>query len=449
MLLRFILLLGYLALANTALAQERQRLTILTSFPDSVYRPFKRAFEARNPNIDLFILNRKTSSAISYIEDGAGHQVDLFWASAPDAFEILKKATKLLPINLPQVARSAKILGFPVNDPQGFYAGFAISGYGIMWNRNYLKARKLPEPSNWSDLRRGIYANHIGISAPSRSGTTHLIIEIILQSQGWQKGWQTLLEIGGNLATVTARSYGVPSGVEQGHFGLGLVIDFFGLRSKAKHHWIRFRYPDQTLMLPANIALVKGAKNPSAARKFIEFLLSEDGQRILFKPEISRLPVLRKVYLKAPKTVPNPFNALRRPGTSLFDVAHSRQRYHLVNALFDQLITFRLRELKEAWALVHRAEKLLRRRSDARFVREIGRARALLQMVPVSKQLAADSKFLALFSRHKPGYAVSARQSQLENEWRRSALQRYEAAAQIAEKLVERLQRRKSGGRAQ
>lgn len=425
-----------------ASAQERQQLIILTSFPDSVYEPFKRAFEKINPDIVLFILNRKTSSAISYIQDGAGHQVDLFWASAPDAFEILKQSGKLQNLQMAGRGQHANILGFPINDPDGFYVGFAISGYGIMWNSSYLTARKLPEPASWSDLRRAIYANHIGISAPSRSGTTHLIVEIILQSEGWRKGWQTLLEIGGNLATVTARSYGVPSGVEQGHFGVGLVIDFFGLRSRARGHRVRFRYPNETMMLPANIAMIEGAKNPAAARRFIQFLLSDEGQRILFDPAISRLPVMPQIYRDAPQGFPNPFRIKARPGARLFDITTSRKRYHLVNALFDQLITFRLRELKDAWSLVHQAEELLRRRDAPKLRRELARARALLQTIPVSRSLAGDGRFSSLFTRHKPGYAVSARQTALERAWRQDASHRYDAAAQIAERTVEQLRQR-------
>ncbi len=35
---------------------------------------------------------------------------------------------------------------YPINDPDGYYPGFAASGYGMMWNSRYLKAKKLPAP---------------------------------------------------------------------------------------------------------------------------------------------------------------------------------------------------------------------------------------------------------------------------------------------------------------
>ncbi len=61
-----------------------------------------------------------------------------------------------------------------------------------MWNERYVKANKLPEPKEWQDLAEPAYYDHVSMAAPSRSGTTHLTIETILQGEGWDKGWATL-----------------------------------------------------------------------------------------------------------------------------------------------------------------------------------------------------------------------------------------------------------------
>lgn len=432
-------LLGMVSVPDARASEERQQLVIVTSFPDSVYLPFKKAFEATHQNVELRVINRKTSAAISYIQDGASPQADLFWASAPDAFEVLKSDGRLGKLPKDLKPQPSDIRGYPLHDPDGYYAGFAISGYGLMWNMDYLSSRKLTVPDDWEDLKRSVYQNHLGITAPSRSGTTHLIVEILLQGKGWDEGWRTLVEIGGNLATVTARSYGVPHGVERGHFGIGLVIDFFGLRSKASGRMVEFRYPAGTAFLPANIALVRGARNTQAAKLFISYLLSDDGQKLLFRPDISRLPVRRTVYQTAPEGFPNPF-ALPVSGAGLlFDIQLSRQRYHLVNALFDQLITFRLRELKEAWSLVHKAEARIDTDKQPELAAEILKARRLLEKMPVSEQQSRNAEYASVFSRHKPGFTVSNMQSKLETDWKIGAIKRYDEAAQIAELVLERL----------
>jgi phosphoglycerate transport regulatory protein PgtC len=80
-----------------------------------------------------------------------------------------------------------------------------------MWNTRYMAANKLPAPKEWADLVKPEYFGHVAMSSPSRSGTTHLTVETILQGEGWEKGWTQLLQIAGNCAAVTDRSFACPT----------------------------------------------------------------------------------------------------------------------------------------------------------------------------------------------------------------------------------------------
>ncbi len=411
------------------------RLIILTSFPDAMFDPYKRAFQAKHPDLTIHILNKKTSAAISYIQDKSSTQVDLVWASAPDAFEMLKQSGHLRKREDAGDDPVKRVAGYPLDDPDGYYTGFAISGYGVMWNTEYLARYNLAPPANWDDLARADYAGHLAITAPSRSGTTHLIVEIILQSKGWREGWNLLLRMSGNLATVTARSFGVRDGISVGRFGTGPVIDFFGFSSMATGKPVGFAYPAETVLLPANVAIVEGAQNLPAAAAFIRFLKSAEGQRILFKPEISRLPVRADVYKDAPGAIPNPFDGSIRTKGLIFDSNLSRQRYHLVNVLFDVLITHRLTAAKAAWASLREAEAALTASPDRELLARIAEARNLLTQVPVAEEASRKPSFTGLFSRKKPGFAVSQRQAALEAEWAANAKSRYAEARKIGDEV--------------
>ena len=284
------------------------KVVIVTSYPKDLTGPFKKAFEAKYPGTMVEVLQKKTSAGVKYIQETAqGNTSDLMWASAPDAFEVLK-GDGLLTRYAPKASGIPKNIGsYPINDPDGYYIGFAGSGYGIMWNTRYLKAKKIPVPKEWADLKKPVYHNHVGMSAPSRSGTTHLTVETVLQGEGWDKGWASWKEMAGNFKMVTERSFGVPEGVNSGDFGVGVVIDFFGFSSKATGFPVDFVYPTVTTLVPANIAIVKDAPHPQAAAAFIEYLLSIEGQELLLDPAIRRLPVNPATYAKAPKDFPNPF----------------------------------------------------------------------------------------------------------------------------------------------
>jgi ABC-type Fe3+ transport system substrate-binding protein len=96
----------------------------------------------------------------------------------------------------------------------------------------------------------------------------------------------------GNAAAVTDRSFAVPDGVNNGQYGIGIVIDFLALAGKYSGYPVDFTYPTMTAVVPANIALVAGAKNADEAKKFMAYTMSVPGQQILFEPKIGRLPIL-------------------------------------------------------------------------------------------------------------------------------------------------------------
>jgi ABC-type Fe3+ transport system substrate-binding protein len=335
-----------------------------------------------------------------------------------------------------------KIGSYPINDPDGYYTGFAGSGYGIMWNTRYLKAKKIPAPKEWADLKKPVYHKHVGMSAPSRSGTTHLTVETVLQGEGWDKGWATWKQMAGNFKMVTERSFGVPEGVNSGDFGIGIVIDFFGFSSKATGFPVDFVYPTVTTLVPANIAIVKDAPHPKAAAAFIEYLLSIEGQELLLDPGIRRLPVNPSTYAKAPKDFPNPFKDKSIGAAVKFDVGISKDRYNIVNSLFDVMITYRRQDLVKAIGAIQKAEAALAGKSNPKVEALISKARALVTAMPISEVEALDRKFPGVFTsdvykkRKKASVKVPQRQAEIEEKWDSFTKKNYAQAEEKAKQAL-------------
>jgi ABC-type Fe3+ transport system substrate-binding protein len=416
-------------------AALEDKLVIVTSFPKDLTSVYQRAFQQKYPGTKVEILNKQTNAGIKYLQETASsNQSDIFWASAPDAFEVLKDSKLLAPYKPKAPGIPAKVGAFPVHDPEGFFMGFAASGYGIMYNTRYMAAKKLPKPKEWADLEKPIYFDHVAISAPSRSGTTHLTIETILQGEGWDKGWATLKAMAGNFAQVTERSFGVPDGVNSGTFGIGIVIDFFGFSSAASGFPVEFVYPTVTTLVPANVAIVKSAPHPKAAAAFVEYLLSPEGQELLFDKGIMRLPVLPAAYAKAPAGIPNPFKDTSIGAAVKFDTKLSKGRYHLVNSLFDQTITFRLNDLKAATKAIYEAEAALAKKPNAEAQKLIAEARKLIVAMPASETEANDPALAKVFKTLKKGEKPAERQAEVEKRWDAFAKANYAKAKELAEK---------------
>ena len=408
-------------------------VTVLTSFPKELTTAYQKAFEAANPGIKVEILNKNTTAAVAYVRElPEGQRPDVMWASAPDAFEVLARY-KLLQAAPDTVNKSApaKIGNYPLNDPQGMYYGQALAGYGMMWNTRYLTANKLPAPKEWADLTKPEYFGHVAISSPSRSGTTQLTVETILQGEGWEKGWRQLLEMMGNAAAVTDRSFAVPDGVNNGQYGIGIVIDFFGLAGKYSGFPVDFVYPTMTAVVPANIALIAGAKNSDEAKKFMAYTMSVPGQQLLFDPKISRLPILPYSQLKAPAGYPVPQEVAARAKVQ-FNSELGEARYPVVISLFDQMVTFRLKELQNATKAIHEASKALKAKPNAKGNELLAQARSLAYTPLVGEANVKNEEFLEVFRKSRRDVAVSKQLTGMEQMWADKSKANYERAAQLA-----------------
>jgi len=421
------------------------KVVVVTSFPKDLSGKFKAAFEKKYPGVTVEVVGKKTTAGIKYIQETKSNNgTDLFWASAPDAFEVLKGDNLLAKYTSKVKGIPSKVGSYPVNDPDGFYTGFAAAGYGMMWNTRYLKANKLPAPKEWIDLAKPIYFGHTGMSAPSRSGTTHLTVETLLQGDGFNKGWAKMKNIAGNFKTVTARSFGVPDGVNSGDFGVGIVIDFFGLSSIGSGFPVGFVYPTVTTLVPANIGVIKNAPNSANAKLFIDFLLTPQGQEILLDPKIRRLPVNPKTYSKAPKDFPNPFKDSSIGAAVKFDVLLSKSRYNLVNSLFDVMITYRLDDLRDTMSAIYKAEKALGNKNNPKAKKLIADARALVAKLPISEAKANDPAFNKIFKKkRKKAKDISkyagTRQAEVEADWDKQVVSNYKQAKQKAEQALKSL----------
>ena len=423
--------------AAASAADPAPRLNILTSFSPEFYNPFIQAYHRHNPGVQIQILNKKTTAAITEIERGNRRQFDIFWSSSPDAFAVLKQDGKL--------HRSSYRPSYPpldpahprYGDPEGYFFNFAFSGVGYMWNGTLLKKQGIAAPTSWRDLAHPRFYGQLAVSTPSRSGTTHMIVENLLQAMGWHEGWRFILQVSGNLETITARSFSVPDGVANGRFSVGLVIDFLATAKRYSQKEIAFRYGDPLILTPAGIALLNHGTNTGQAVAFIDFLLSPEGQKILLQPEIGRQPVSGALFTDKGTGRPPLLQFIRQGTIRAYDTELSRRRYQLVNALFDQLVTYRLLERRKIWKQLLWLSKIHGKTRLA----ELGITDKVLGLVcdvPVTEKESLDAELNQLFAATTTGER-SRKKRALQHRWDDFATRRFQEAEAALAKAAERL----------
>ena len=107
-----------------------------------------------------------------------------------------------------------------------------------------------------------------------------------------------------------------------------------------------------------------------------------------------------------------------------------------MHSLFDQTITFRLKELQTATKAIHDAEQKLAGKSNPQAADLIKQARALAFAPIVSSSLAGQKDFLKLFASNKKEVAVSKQVTGLEESWNRRARENYAKATELAQQAA-------------
>jgi ABC-type Fe3+ transport system substrate-binding protein len=202
-------------------------------------------------------------------------------------------------------------------DPERHWFGTALSGFGIVYNREVLAELGVPEPVYWSDLADPALRGWIALVNPGQSGSITTAFDAILQQRGWERGWQILRRAAANARYFSASSPRAPIDVSLGDAAVGICIDFYGrYQSQAVKDaggGDRVGYvdpPGVTMIDPDPISMLRGAPHADVARRFIEFCLTPEAQSLWqFRDddpgedglgparfELRRMPVLRSMY---------------------------------------------------------------------------------------------------------------------------------------------------------
>jgi iron(III) transport system substrate-binding protein len=217
-------------------------------------------------------------------------EADIFWGGESALFDKLADQKLLVKLELPKELADAvpptlgKPKPNPLKDPNGYWIGTALEPYGLVYHPRLLRRLGVPEPRDWEDLLHPKLKGNVAQCAPTRSSSSHATYEIILQSKGEQPGWEWLRRLAANTGIFTARSRDVPSVVAKGEFAAGFAVpSYMAFEEVLAGFDIKFVAPKNAFVTPEPMAILAGAKHPKAARAFIEFLLTERGQRVFME----------------------------------------------------------------------------------------------------------------------------------------------------------------------
>ncbi len=253
------------------------KIMLYTSVPIDTINKVKTEFEKKQPGIELNIFRSGTGKVMSriYNEIDEGQiQADLIWVADFTVGEELKNKGQLLKYKSPH----ADNIIYSLKDKDDYYYAARLLNMVIAYNTDNVK--KIP--TSYRDLLNPEYKDKIGLADPSYSGAALYTVVTLAQTEEF--GWDYFVRLYENEMQIISGNGTLIQNIADGQLDMGLTIDFMvrDLKNKNSDISIDYIFPEEGVVLvPSPIAVTKDCQNLPAAKAFVDFILSKEGQEFL------------------------------------------------------------------------------------------------------------------------------------------------------------------------
>lgn len=314
------------ALALSALsfasAAQAQNLVLYTSQPAADAQMTVEAFEKANPGVKVeWVRDGTTKLMTKFRSELAAGVVN------PDVLLIADSVTleQLKSEGLLQAYDAAEKSHYDSSlfDAEGYYYGTKLITTGIAYHRDAEQ-----KPKSWNDLLKPEYKNLAAMPSPLYSGAALIHLSTLTTNKDF--GWSYYEGLKNNGMAAQQGNGSVMTAITTGVKPYGVLVDYMAIREKLKGAPIEFVFPEEGVsMVTEPVAILKDAKQPDLARKFVDFVLSEEGQKL----------VLQQGYLPARNGMSSPEGFPARDDIKLlpFDAAQALKNADTDKAQFAKI----------------------------------------------------------------------------------------------------------------
>lgn len=269
---------------------EYKELTVYTALPDTEIPVYLNAFEA------------ETGTKVNYVRLSAGEifaklqveknnpQASVWYGGPIDTFIAATGEGLLAKYQSPELENVPE----EYKDPEGYWSPFYVGALGFAVHKDWFADKGIPYPESWEDLLKPEFKGEISMAHPGSSGTAYTVLATILQMKGEAEGWEYFRGFNDNVRQYTKSGSAPAKNVALGEASIGIVFSHDGLKPSAEGYPVEVVFPKEgTGYEVGGVALINGApeRELENAKKFIDWVLSKEGQELFEDSQSFRLPV--------------------------------------------------------------------------------------------------------------------------------------------------------------
>lgn len=273
------LLSAFTALAAAgfmAVSANAANLVLYTSQPNEDAQATVDGFMAANPDIKVDWVRDGTPKIMAKLmaEIEAGNPAaDVLLIADTVTLQRMKEAGQLMAYKSPEAVNYDASL----YDADGAFYATKLITTGIMYN-----TAAAMKPTSWADLTKPEAKGLVAMPSPLTSGAALIHAQTLAEVSGL--GWDYYKALQANGAVAAGGNGAVLKSVASGEKAYGVVVDYMPIREKAKGAPVEFVFPTEGVSAVTEpVAILSTTKNEEAAKKFVDYVLSEKGQEGFLK----------------------------------------------------------------------------------------------------------------------------------------------------------------------
>jgi ABC-type Fe3+ transport system substrate-binding protein len=259
-----------------AAKKEGQVLIYTTLIVNQIVRPLIRAFQKQVPGIDVkFVRTNSTAQVVRLINEARANRTQADIWHLVDGVGTLVQAGIVAPFDVP----SAKGLPATFADPNRRWVATNLAVRSLAYNTKLVPPAQAPR--NYEDLLQPHFKGKFVWNPSSVSGALGFI-GTVLKHMGEDKGKAYLRALAKqNITPLPIAIRAVLDRVIGGEYAIGLEMNgthvFISAAKGAPVRWVPLDPVTMTLQVAG---ITAKAQHPNAARLFIDFMVSRDGQEV-------------------------------------------------------------------------------------------------------------------------------------------------------------------------
>lgn len=255
-------------------------LTVYTALESDDLQKYAARFNAAHPDIQIRWVRDSTGVITArLLAEKNNPRADVIWGVAATSLLLLNEEKMLLPYAPKGLEKISEQYRDVANPPA--WVGMDAWVAAICFNTIEARKHNIPAPTSWKDLTKPVYKGHVIMPNPNSSGTGYLDVSSWLQLWGEIEGWAFMDALHENVSRYTHSGSAPCKLAGSGETVAGISFAFRGARMKTQGAPIDVIFPSEGLGWDMEAAaIVKGTKQLSAAQTLLDWVISEDANRL-------------------------------------------------------------------------------------------------------------------------------------------------------------------------